>query len=290
MKKVFYCITLFVLIFLLACANEQKRDPNVLVVATAGDMPPFNYYDENNNLVGFDIDVANEIGKRLNKKVEFNIISSSRFVPMLTSNRIDMVVSALDRLPEIENIISYTEPYMYAITFFAVRGDNPDAKISSVYEVNGTDQLIGVTNGTYAVKHLKDDLGLGENMSIYPSRTDLYIALNSNKIIGILADEDELVFINNKLNKISENSSLKNASTNATAGKDYLRIADPANPDYDHYISIAVNKNNKQLLQQLNQIIKKMKEDGTLSKIGLKWLNREPFPRYAIKGKKSPNK
>lgn len=277
-KKIFVMVAIVCMVFLVACESKQERDPNLLIVATSGDMPPFNFYNEDNQLVGFDIDISNEIAKRLNKKIEFQAVTFSRLVPSLTSNRVDMVVSALDNLEEMQNILSYSEPYMYEITFFVVK-ENLDIPLDDIFEIHGSDMSIGVTNGTTAARFLREQ-GLENNLSIYPSKTDLYLALNTDKVIGILADEDEWLYINTQL-----------ANVNVDSKNKYPLLKKVGiNPVYDHYMSIAFNKNNKELREQVNKILKEMKEDGTLSKIGKKWLNREPFPRYATAGESAEKK
>lgn len=273
-KKLFLFLSLISLIFLFACNSQPKKDPNVLIVGTSGDMPPFNFYDQNNKLVGFDIDISNEIAKRLNKKIEFQSVGFSRLIPSLNSGKVDVVVSALDNLEEMKDIVSYSEPYMYEITFFVVK-NNLTIPLDDIFEVHGSEMKIGVNNGTTASRYLREQ-GLDNNLSIYPSRTDLYLALNTDKVIGILADEDEWIYINNKLDELNKNPNVNYPLLKKVG----------INPVYDHYMSIAVDKNNKELLEKINVIIKEMKEDGTLSKIGNEWLNREPFPRYATSEEK----
>lgn len=262
MKRILVII-LSLIFFVISCSTSEK-DPDTITVATAGDMPPFSYYNQDNELVGYDIGIAEEIGKRLGKKVEYNVVPFSRFVPLLLSNRVDMVISSLDNQDPMKKIISFTNDYMYAITFFAVKEGTP---IDSFYEVHGTPMLIGVTNGTTAAKLLRSQ-GLEDNIRIYPTKTDLYMALNTNKITGILAYEDELNYLKKKLD------------AQALKGQ-VFKLKRVDNAIGDHHLSIAINKNNKALLAKVNKIIKEMKEDGTISAIGLKWLGREPFPRYS---------
>ncbi|MEW5970251.1 MAG: ABC transporter substrate-binding protein [Pseudomonadota bacterium] len=274
-KKLLLFLSLISLIFLVACNSQPKKDPNLLIVGTSGDMPPFNFYDQNNKLVGFDIDISNEIAKRLNKKIEFQSVGFSRLIPSLNSGKVDVVVSALDNLEEMKDIVSYSEPYMYEITFFVVK-NNLEIPLDDIFEVHGSEMKIGVNNGTTASRYLREQ-GLDNNLSIYPSRTDLYLALNTDKVIGILADEDEWIYINNKLDELNKNPNVNYPLLKKVG----------INPVYDHYMSIAVDKNNNELLEKINVIIKEMKEDGTLSKIGNEWLNREPFPRYATSEEES---
>jgi ABC-type amino acid transport substrate-binding protein len=275
MRNILLIILTAVLVFVVACSVEQKRNPDVLIVATAGDMPPFNYYNDDNKLVGYDIDISDEIGKRMGKKIDFYPVPFSRFVPVLTSNRVDMVVSALDQLDEMKDIISYSDHYMYEITYFVVK-DNLDTRLDSIDEVYGLDYKIGVTNGTTAARYLRE-MGLKDNISIYPSKTDLYLALNNDKVIGILADEDELIFYNNKVDEL--NKKIKKEGGKEKNLQPKLRKVGH-DPIYDHHMSIAVNKNNSKLLKKINEILDEMKNDGTIAEIGKKWLGREPLPRY----------
>ena len=254
MKIFIQIFFILISIFLVGCKQEH-RDPNIFVVASAGDMPPFNYYDLNKKeIAGFDIDLSKEIAKRLNKKIQIELAPFSRLNTLLVSDRVDMIASALDNITEMKSVADFTDPYMYAITYFAVK---KNTEILSIYEVLGTDMLIGATNGTSAARYLSQQ-GLLDNTSIFPSKTDLYLALNNNKIIGILADNDELKYLQ------------KNEQS------DLQKVGDPV---YDHFMCFAVNKSNKKLLQQVNQIIGNMKNDGTYCKIAKKYLEQIPFPK-----------
>lgn len=258
-----------------SCANKALNDPSTLIVATAGDMPPFNFYDSNNNLTGYDIDISKEIAKRLNQKLKFETFPQSRFIPLITSNRVDIIVSALDKLDDFKNYIDYSDYYMYEITYFVVK-DDTKINIDSIDEIYGSKYKIGVANGTTASRFIRER-GLEENTSIYPSKTDLYLALNNDKVIGILADVDEINFINEKIEAINKNKKKSNKKDDKRLP--YLKKVG-VDPVYDHQLCIAVNKNNEKLLKQINSILNDMKNDGTINKIGIKWLKRNPLPKF----------
>lgn len=74
--------------------------------------PPTAMYDSNNQLAGFDIDVANKLGSMLGVKVSYVIVDPNSRVPFITSGRIDMVMGGMTRTPERAKLIDFSVPVM----------------------------------------------------------------------------------------------------------------------------------------------------------------------------------
>lgn len=90
--------------------------------------PPFEYYDENGALYGFDIDLMNYIGKRIGFDIEFVDMSFDKLMPAVMNGEVKCAISAISITEERNNIIDYTIPYLSAkVTYFD--GDTPDTSI-----------------------------------------------------------------------------------------------------------------------------------------------------------------
>jgi polar amino acid transport system substrate-binding protein len=74
--------------------------------------PPTAMYDSTNQLVGFDVDLANKLASMLGVKVSFVTVDPNSRIPFLTSGRIDMVMGGMTRLPERAKLIDFTTPIM----------------------------------------------------------------------------------------------------------------------------------------------------------------------------------
>ena len=77
------------------------RQAGTIVIGNGGAYPPFEYV-ENGNLVGFDIDLGNEIARRLGVKAQWEKFDFNGLIPALQSKRVDVLVTAMTKTPERE--------------------------------------------------------------------------------------------------------------------------------------------------------------------------------------------
>ena len=84
------------------------------------DVPPFGTQDANRKPVGFDIELAEMVGKALGVKVELQQITGANRIPFLLTDKVDIVISVMGLTPERAKQIMFTAPY--ANSFLAVYG------------------------------------------------------------------------------------------------------------------------------------------------------------------------
>ena len=83
-------------------------------VAISADFPPFEYYNENEELYGFDIDLMNYIGERSGFDIEFVNMSFDQLFSAVMGGDVDCAISAISITEERNNVIDYTIPYLSA--------------------------------------------------------------------------------------------------------------------------------------------------------------------------------
>ena len=83
-----------------------------LKVGVNPNYPPTAMYDDKNQLVGFDVEVAAKLAAMLGVKVTFVTVESNTRVPFVTSGRIDMVMGGMTRTPDRAKLIDFTVPIM----------------------------------------------------------------------------------------------------------------------------------------------------------------------------------
>jgi polar amino acid transport system substrate-binding protein len=118
-------------LWLLAIPAEEIKDETweriqregVLRVGTDASYPPFEDTDDLGNLMGYDIELAQELGRRFGVEVEFVIISFDGLYDALRVERIDIIVSALPFDPRLTEDVTYSYPYFNAGQVLAVRDD-----------------------------------------------------------------------------------------------------------------------------------------------------------------------
>lgn len=79
--------------------------------ATEATYAPFESIDANNNIVGFDIDLANAICKKLDANCTFTHQSFDSLIPSLKMRRFDALIAGIDITPERQKQVNFTDTY-----------------------------------------------------------------------------------------------------------------------------------------------------------------------------------
>lgn len=139
--------------------DKIKKD-GVVVMANGGAYPPFGYV-ENGNMVGFDIDLGNEVAKRLGVKPQWEKIDFSGLLPALTSKRVDMLVTAMTWTPERAQRITFATPYYNSGIAGAFKAGN---RVATPADIAG--KVVAVQIGTAGDKFVRD-LGTAKEIKTY---------------------------------------------------------------------------------------------------------------------------
>jgi L-cystine transport system substrate-binding protein len=185
MKKVLMVsLVLFVAGFSLAFAGGKKENTGGKIIvygATQADYPPFCYFDADNKLTGFDVDVFNAVNERLEGySIDLQPLSWDAMFLSLESRRLDIIGDEIAITPEREQTFLFSEPYFEAQSVIVVKKGRTDIKTLK--------DLEGKTVVTY----------VGDSYSLL---VDAYNEKNGNLIkvvkVGETAEVDTLQDIQN---------------------------------------------------------------------------------------------
>jgi len=126
---------------------EQVRAKGEMVIATEGTWAPWTYHDENDQLVGFDIEVAQAVCEKLGVKVKFVEGEWDGLLAGLETGRYDTMANGVDITPEREEKYDFSAPYAYIRTALMVRKD--DDSIQSFEDLKGK-STANTISSTYA--------------------------------------------------------------------------------------------------------------------------------------------
>lgn len=233
----------------LADALDAIKAKKVLRVAVPQDFPPFGSVGSDMAPVGYDIDMANLIGKALGVKVELVPVTSANRIPYLQTNKVDLVISSLGRNAEREKVIDFSAAYA---PFFNGVFAPAALKIASAEDLSK--KTLGVTRGAI------EDLELTK---IAPA--DAVIKRyedNNGTISAFLSGQVEAV-----------------ATGNVVAAAIIARNP-PKKPEMKFLIKsspchVGLGKDQPKLKEAVDAIIAKAKTDGSLDAISKKWLGLE---------------
>lgn len=119
MKKLLAIFMLLAMLVTAGCGGSDKQAPAKkadnkakIVVGLDDNFPPMGFKDEKNQITGFDIDLAKEVAKRLDRPVEFKAIDWSSKEAELKSKRVDILWNGLDITEKRKENMMFSDPYM----------------------------------------------------------------------------------------------------------------------------------------------------------------------------------
>lgn len=215
--------------------------------ASSATYPPFESLDANNQIVGFDMDLAKALCKQMQAECTFTNHAFDSLIPALKFRKYDAVISGMDITPERSKQVTFTNPY-YA---------NSALVIAKKGQYTSFDQLkgkrIGMENGTTHQKYLQEKHPEVTTVA-YDSYQTAIIDLKNGRLDGVFGDTAVV------------NEWLK---TNPQLGPATEKVTDPQY--FGTGLGIAVRPDNTALLEKLNNALAAIKADGTYQKINDQW-------------------
>ncbi|MGM3174193.1 arginine ABC transporter substrate-binding protein [Dickeya lacustris] len=223
---------------------------DTLRFATEASYPPFESVDASNQIVGFDIDLANALCKQIQATCTFSNQAFDSLIPGLKFRRYDAVIAGMDITPERQQQVSFTQPYYEnSALFVASKGQFAD-----IAALKG--KRVGVQNGTTHQKFLLDK---HSDITVVPydSYQNAVLDLKNGRLDAVFGDT---AVVNEWLKQNPNLASVGNKVTD----KDYFGIG----------LGIAVRQNNDELVKKFNDALNKIKQDGTYQTIYQKWFQQ----------------
>lgn len=109
--RLWVALLTLVTVFAAAVPGAARADDGVLIVGLTGKYPPFNYIDDRGELVGFDVDFANELCKEIGRRCEFRTLQWDGLLGALLAERIDVVIASMAITEERERAVDFSAPY-----------------------------------------------------------------------------------------------------------------------------------------------------------------------------------
>ena len=259
MKKIFaLCMMLVLAVTALAgCGSNsaQKEESKKIVVGLDDSFPPMGFKDEKNEIVGFDIDLAKEVAKRLGREVEFKSIDWNSKEAELKSGRVDILWNGLDITDKRKENMLFSEPYMdnRQIVFVAKNG-----KVTVAGEADLAGKTIGTQSGGTTEEYFENKPELKASMKevkYYPDYINAFMDLENGRLDAVVGDEiigryyiskhpDEIQAIDTVIGTVSQ-------------------------------FGIAFRKDDQKLRDEVQKVFDEMKADGTVAKISEKWFAKD---------------
>lgn len=245
MKKTILLTTLAAL--LVSQAGAQSCMANVkksgLTVGTSPDYPPYESLNDRNEIVGFDIDLMNAIGKKMGVKVKVVGQGFDGLIPALISKKIDVIAAGMTVTAERKKAVNFTLPYDNSANVIMARKEN--LKYGTAASLAGRN--VGSQIGTVQEQIVQGIKGASSKaFNLY---TDAAVALQTRQIDAMVVDKtvaDQF---------LKTYPDLRITGTLARNAK-----------------AMAVRKDCGDVVNRMNAAIIEMRKSGELAALTKKWL------------------
>ena len=235
-------------------SSDKSADKDTLVVGLDDTFAPMGFRDENGDLVGFDIDLANAVGEELGMKVEFKPIEWDAKEIELESGTIDCVWNGMSITPDRLENMELTDKYLNnKIVLMSLASSDLDVTEASQL----ADLQIGTQVDSSALEMLKSNEAyesFKDNISEYNKYDTAIMDLKAGRVDVIAVDQVLGEYTNNNLG-----GEMKECTYSLG----------------DDYYVIGCAKGNTALRDLLNDTIEKLVSDGTAAQISEKWFGRD---------------
>jgi len=240
--------TLLACALLICGANSKTLHEGTLKVATEGTFSPFSYYNDKNELVGYDVDVARAVAEKLGLKIEFLTAPWDAMLAAFDAGKADAVFNQVSITDERKKKYEYSVPYTVVYGAIIVHKDNNDIK--SFEDLKGKKNADSATSNWAQVAKKYG----AQNVTVdsFAKSMELLIARRVDTVV-----RDNTVFYD--FLKQRPDAPIKIAAK--------LKDVD--------YSAAIVQKGNKELAYQISKALNELKAEGKLKEISLKYFGKD---------------
>lgn len=186
--------------------SVQATERKVLTIATEGASPPWDMIDTKGKLVGYDIDVGNELCRRIAVECKFVAQDWDGMIPALTVGKFDAIMSGMAITEKRKRSIAFSRPYAGGFNQLVMRKElqlpATDTKVKiNLTSVGSTQQAVleqlqsalsgktlGVLRSSNSEAVLNELFGKVATIRSYDTQDNLHLDLAAGRIDGGLAD------------------------------------------------------------------------------------------------------
>lgn len=253
--------TLLVLIIFVSCNSTSSNTTNggldkvkkskTLLVGLDDSYPPMEFRDEKNNLAGFDIDMANEIGKRLGVKTQFVTTDFNGILLALKSGKFDIIIASLSITDERKKEIDFSKSYLDGGQIIIIKKGTTSIKKATDLTGKTLGVQLGTTGEQAAIK-----VQASKEVKKYDKITEALHDLSIGRVDCVIADKQVgEYYISKETNSFTV---LSDTLTKEPTG-------------------IGFKKDDSNLKTAIQKALDNATADGTMGKLSIKWFGHDIY-------------
>ncbi|NLY31677.1 MAG: basic amino acid ABC transporter substrate-binding protein [Firmicutes bacterium] len=249
MKRSVVLLTVLLLCVAAFSGCIKSGDNKVLKVGTEATFPPFETTDENENIVGFDVDLITAIAEDNGWEIEMVHLPFDSLIESLQTDKLDIVIAAMTIDEERSEKVLFSTPYFDASQVMVIREDEErEFGLDDIVEQN---LLVAVQMGTTGSYEGEAIFGSEDhpNLRQYKRVNEAFMDLKNGRVDLVIIDEP--------------------VAKNYIAHLGGMKIL--GEPFTNEQYGIAVKKTNTDMMEKINASLAKIKDSGKYDEIFEKW-------------------
>lgn len=229
----------------LALSASGALAQQVVRLGTEGAYPPFNFINEANQLVGFEIDLGNELCARASLTCEWVVTDWDGIIPNLVGGNYDVIIAGMNATEARAQVISFSDPYKRPdpSAYMALTDTDPSVIETGVISAQSNTVQAGMVAATSAT------------LIEFPTPDETIAAVRNGTADAVLADRDFLVtYLNDAPNEFT-----------------FLGTVMPPGTG----VALGIRQSDNELRAAFNTAIASMKADGSLNALLVQWFGEE---------------
>jgi polar amino acid transport system substrate-binding protein len=231
---------------------DKIKEKGELVLGLDDSFPPMGFKDENNNIVGYDIDLANEVTSRLGIKLKLQPIKWDSKDQELNTGNIDCIWNGFTITDELKQKLLFSDPYMNNQQVLVVMADS---KYNTKADLAG--KSVALQAGSSAKKAMDSEADFKASLKEVielENNTTCLMDMKTGNVDAVLMDEIVARYF------IKMKSEKYRVLDGSLAAEEY---------------GIGFRKNDMTLMTKINDTLKEMAKDGKIAEISTKWFGKD---------------
>lgn len=225
--------------------GHEQKNKKVIIIGTNSNYKPFSYIEMSFEPIGFEIDLIDEIAKKIGFEYKIKDMNFDKIIPSLQDESIDIGLSSISITEERKALVDFSHPYFQTKTVYLKNANNDEikdkeslnGKIVSAQKETVFEKIASSIEGAQIEPFNMPDVGI--------------INLKQNKVDAIILD---LIVANDYLGK----------------NKDLVKFFEEGDGTEGFGIAFAKGKN-ETLMTKINETLEELKSDGTYDNLLTKY-------------------
>jgi len=243
-------------------------------IATEGAYAPWNFTDSSGKLVGFELDLAEDLCRRMNAECEIVPQAWDGIIPALQAGKYDAIMAGMSITEKRKKVITFSRSYAATPATFVVLNDSPSADFTvkeatlTLDDVSGAEKAtidavvdefkgktIGVQTATTHENFLREHLGDEVDIRTYDTQENLDLDLEAGRVDAALASMSYWV----PLLESDKGKDMKMVGPHMTGGP------------FGAGVGVGIRQKDEHLAEHFTEAINEAIADGTVSKLAVQW-------------------